>query len=158
MTATADTPSKEGATQPQRRPLSLGVIFLTLLIDLIGFSIIFPLGPDLITYYLRVDAGSGPLGWIMAQSEAAAHALGRDHAFAREGGDHFDAEDAAKRAAPLPPLEALLPKIPGLTPELDALGKRSVRFTHAYSAAPWTRPGTVAMLAQMTRARPLSRT
>jgi len=64
------------------RPLSLGVIFLTLLIDLIGFSIIFPLGPDLITYYLRVDAGSGPLGWIMAQSEAAAHALGRDHAFA----------------------------------------------------------------------------
>ena len=59
---------------------------------------------------------------------------------------HDDAEDAAKRAAPLPPLEALLPKIPGLTPELDALGKRSVRFTHAYSAAPWTRPGTVAML------------
>ena len=30
------------------RPLSLGVIFLTLLIDLIGFSIIFPLGPDLV--------------------------------------------------------------------------------------------------------------
>jgi arylsulfatase A-like enzyme len=59
---------------------------------------------------------------------------------------HDDAEDAAKRAAPLPPLEALLPKIPGLTPELDALGKKSVRFTHAYSAAPWTRPGTVAML------------
>ena len=59
---------------------------------------------------------------------------------------HDDAEDARKRAAPLPPLEAMLPKIPGLTPELDALGKRSVRFTQAYSAAPWTRPGTVAML------------
>ena len=59
---------------------------------------------------------------------------------------HDDAEDAAKRAAPLPPLEALLPKIPGLTPELDALGKRGVRFTHAYSVASWTRPGTVAML------------
>jgi MFS family permease len=70
-----------GAGAPAR-PLSLGVIFLTLLIDLIGFSIIFPLGPDLITYYLRVDAGSGILGWILAQSEAAAHALGRDHAFA----------------------------------------------------------------------------
>jgi len=28
-----------------KRPLSLGVIFLTLYIDLIGFSIIFPLGP-----------------------------------------------------------------------------------------------------------------
>ncbi|HXN34987.1 MAG TPA: MFS transporter [Opitutaceae bacterium] len=71
----------EGAAAPARR-LSLGVIFLTLLIDLIGFSIIFPLGPDLITYYLRVDAGSGILGWILAQSEGAAHALGRDHAFA----------------------------------------------------------------------------
>lgn len=59
---------------------------------------------------------------------------------------HDDAEDAAKRAAPLAPLEGLLPKIPGLTPELDALGKHGVRFTHAYSAASWTRPGTVAML------------
>jgi len=59
---------------------------------------------------------------------------------------HDDAEDAQKRAAPIPPLEALLPKIPGLTPELDALGTRGVRFTHAYSAASWTRPGTVAML------------
>jgi arylsulfatase A-like enzyme len=59
---------------------------------------------------------------------------------------HDDAEDAAKQAAPLPPLGALLPKVPGVTPELDALAKRSVRFTHAYSAASWTRPGTVAML------------
>ena len=42
------------ATHP-KRPLSLGVIFLTLVIDLIGFSIIFPLAPDLIDYYLRVD-------------------------------------------------------------------------------------------------------
>jgi arylsulfatase A-like enzyme len=59
---------------------------------------------------------------------------------------HDDAEDAAKRSAPLPPLEAMLPKIPGLTPTLDALTTKGVRFTHAYSAAPWTRPGTVAML------------
>ena len=64
------------------RPLSLGVIFLTLLIDLIGFSIIFPLGPDLVQYYLRIDGGSGLLGWLLAQSEAVAHALGREHAFA----------------------------------------------------------------------------
>jgi MFS family permease len=64
------------------RPLSLGVIFLTLLIDLIGFSIIFPLGPDLVEYYLRIDGRSGILGWLLAQSETVAHALGRDHAFA----------------------------------------------------------------------------
>ena len=70
------------APAPPPRPLSLGVIFLTLLIDLIGFSIIFPLGPDLVEYYLRIDGRSGILGWLLSQSEAVAAALGRDHAFA----------------------------------------------------------------------------
>jgi arylsulfatase A-like enzyme len=60
---------------------------------------------------------------------------------------HDGAEDAAKLAAPSPPLEALLPKVPGLTPAIDDLAKRGVRFTHAYSGASWTRPGTLAMLA-----------
>src|SRR5207253_3210368 len=59
---------------------------------------------------------------------------------------HDDAEDAAKQAAPWPPLEALLPKIVGLTPEIDDLAKRGARFTNAYSAGSWTRPGTLAML------------
>lgn len=59
---------------------------------------------------------------------------------------HDDAEDAAKQAAKYPPLEALLPKVPGLTPAIDELTKRGVRFTHAYSGAAWTRPGTLAML------------
>jgi len=60
---------------------------------------------------------------------------------------HDDAADAAKLAAPSPPLEALLPKIPGLTPAIDDLTGRGARFTSAYSAASWTRPGTLAMLA-----------
>ncbi|HEY8080143.1 MAG TPA: sulfatase, partial [Labilithrix sp.] len=59
---------------------------------------------------------------------------------------HDDADDAKKLAADTPPLEALLPKIPGLTPALDELGARGARFVHAYSAAAWTRPGTLAML------------
>ena len=62
---------------------------------------------------------------------------------------HDDAEDKKKLAAPLPPLDALLPKIPGLTPNIDALAARGVRFTHAYSAGSWTRPGTLAMLSGM---------
>ena len=80
MTAAVTAPEGEAPAPP--RALSLGVIFLTLLIDLIGFSIIFPLGPDLIDYYLKVDGGSGVLGWIILQSDAAARFLGRDHAFA----------------------------------------------------------------------------
>lgn len=59
---------------------------------------------------------------------------------------HDDAEDAAKEKAEHPPLDALLPKVPGLMPVMDDLSKKGVRFTHAYSAGSWTRPGTLAML------------
>src|SRR5580698_7656112 len=68
------------ATHP-KRPLSLGVIFLTLVIDLIGFSIIFPLAPDLIDYYLRVDGHTGALGWFLTQTHAIAHLLGKNEDF-----------------------------------------------------------------------------
>lgn len=74
------TPPATAAAAP--RPLSLGVIFLTLYIDLIGFSIIFPLGPDLLTHYLQTDGQSGVLGWLVGQTDAIAHALGKDHNFA----------------------------------------------------------------------------
>lgn len=60
---------------------------------------------------------------------------------------HDDREDSAKEKAPWPPLEALLPKVPGLTPAIDDIARRGVRFTHAYSVGSWTRPGTIAMLA-----------
>ena len=61
------------------RPLSLGVIFLTLYIDLIGFSIIFPLGPDLIHYYLGQEGNHGLLGWLLEQAQAMARAFGGRH-------------------------------------------------------------------------------
>jgi arylsulfatase A-like enzyme len=59
---------------------------------------------------------------------------------------HDAAEDAAELASPRPPLEARLPAIPGLMPGIDHLAARGVRFTHAWSAGAWTRPGTLAML------------
>ena len=74
--------SSSSASSSGTKPLSLGVIFLTLYIDLIGFSIIFPLGPDLITHYLQTDGQSGVLGWLLEQSNAVAHLFGRDNAFA----------------------------------------------------------------------------
>lgn len=58
------------------RPLSLGVIFLTLYIDLIGFSIIFPLGPDLLDYYLKLEGRTGVLGWLVGQTDALARIAG----------------------------------------------------------------------------------
>lgn len=63
------------AARPQR-PLSLGVIFLTLYIDLVGFSIGFPLGPDLLDYYLKLEGSTGVLGWMVGQTNALAAAAG----------------------------------------------------------------------------------
>lgn len=59
---------------------TLGIIFLTLFLDLVGFSIIFPLFPAMLDYYLPNGAGDGSLlgrlieplaGW--AQSSGAAN-------------------------------------------------------------------------------------
>ncbi|MEO8877884.1 MAG: sulfatase, partial [Polyangiaceae bacterium] len=57
-----------------------------------------------------------------------------------------DAADDKMRHARFDPGFALLPKIPGLMPNLDELAKHSARFTQAHSNAPWTRPGTLAMM------------
>ena len=37
---------------------TLGIVFLTLFLDLVGFSIIFPLFPSLAKHYLEVDGGN----------------------------------------------------------------------------------------------------
>lgn len=68
--------SQPTAPAPKTRKLSLGVIFLTLYIDLIGFSIIFPLGPDLLEYYLSREGHTGALGWLLGQVNAMAAAAG----------------------------------------------------------------------------------
>ncbi len=57
--ATAPAPGK---------PRILGVIFLTLFLDLVGFSIIFPLFPAMLDYYLPSGAGDGSLlGQLVGQ-------------------------------------------------------------------------------------------
>jgi arylsulfatase A-like enzyme len=60
---------------------------------------------------------------------------------------HDEADERALAQARAPIGDALLPRMPGLLPNLEALSVRGARFTHAYSAATWTRPGTLAMLA-----------
>jgi choline-sulfatase len=59
---------------------------------------------------------------------------------------HDPTDDATKLTAHYPPLDALLPAIPGLMPGIDRLAARGVHFSHAWSVATWTRPGTLAML------------
>jgi MFS family permease len=58
------------------KPASLGAIFLAIFIDLLGFSIIFPLFPALLSHYLQVDGTGGFLGWLLAQIDALARLTG----------------------------------------------------------------------------------
>jgi MFS family permease len=53
---------------PQRR--ILGLIFLTVLMDIIGFSVIIPLFPHLLTHYIQAEGASGTLiGGLSAAAE-----------------------------------------------------------------------------------------
>ncbi|MFZ9683182.1 MAG: MFS transporter [Cephaloticoccus sp.] len=58
------------------RPLSLGVIFLTIFIDLLGFTIIFPLFPAILEHYFRLEGDTGLLGWLLAQIDRLAAVAG----------------------------------------------------------------------------------
>ena len=66
--------SNSSASPSAPRPLSLGVIFLTLYIDLIGFSIFFPLGPELLKHYVAHESKTGFFSVLIAQLESLAHA------------------------------------------------------------------------------------
>lgn len=56
--------SKEEILSPQARS-TIKTVFLTLFLDLVGFSIIFPLFPALIQYYLEADPGNFCLRLIL---------------------------------------------------------------------------------------------
>ena len=71
------TPSSPAAAAPAgSRPLPLGVIFLTIFIDLLGFTIIFPLFPAILEHYLKVDGTGGGLGWLLARIDDLARLAG----------------------------------------------------------------------------------
>ena len=55
---TQPAPEPTNANQGRR---TLGIVFLTLFLDLVGFSIIFPLFPAMLDYYLPLGAGSDSL-------------------------------------------------------------------------------------------------
>ncbi|MDD3179695.1 MAG: MFS transporter [Opitutaceae bacterium] len=77
----AATPSSARPAAAAPKPLSLGVIFLTLYIDLIGFSVAFPLVPKILEFYLDQERHSGLLGWLLRQIESLAPPSGDNPVF-----------------------------------------------------------------------------
>lgn len=73
----ADAPT--GQTQDTKRKHTLGIVFLTLFLDLVGFSIIFPLFPAMLDYYLPSGGGRDTLlGQIVAPLAAWAEQSGAE--------------------------------------------------------------------------------
>ena len=61
------TDAQTVAASKKQNRRTLGIVFLTLFLDLVGFSIIFPLFPAMLDYYLPDGAGNGTLlGSIVA--------------------------------------------------------------------------------------------
>lgn len=60
----------------ERSKSVLKVIFVTLFLDLIGFSIIFPLFPAMLEYYVASEGNEGLLGWLVDALARFSHAAG----------------------------------------------------------------------------------
>src|SRR5207249_1133339 len=56
--------------QPPRKS-PIGVIFLTIFVDMVGFSIIFPLFPEMLKFYLGREGREGALGALLKTLESA---------------------------------------------------------------------------------------
>ena len=69
-------PMSVPAVLPQRR--ILGLIFLTVFMDIVGFSIIIPLFPHLLDHYIRTE---GAAGTLIGSMNAAAEWMGGDTVF-----------------------------------------------------------------------------
>ena len=64
MSTTKQTPEVSSHFKPQN-PAALGTIFLVIFIDLVGFSIVFPLFPGMLDYYLGREGDTGLLGALL---------------------------------------------------------------------------------------------
>ncbi len=68
--------------QQQDEPLSpearsvLKIVFVTLFLDLVGFSIIFPLFPAMLDYYVAREGDAGLIGWLVSALEGFTQVAG----------------------------------------------------------------------------------
>ena len=65
--------------EPKRSPL--GIIFLTVFVDIVGFSIIFPLFPDMLEYYFAREGSESVLGHLLQFLESIAGGEGAEAEF-----------------------------------------------------------------------------
>lgn len=65
-----------GPVSEQDAKRALRIVFLTVFLDMAGFSIIFPLYPSMLTYYLDVQGSVGLLGGIVHTLEAFSDYIG----------------------------------------------------------------------------------
>ncbi len=71
----AQEQQQDEALSPEARSV-LKIVFVTLFLDLVGFSIIFPLFPAMLDYYVGREGGAGLVGWLVSTLEAFTHATG----------------------------------------------------------------------------------
>lgn len=76
-TTTAPAPDAEALSPTARRVLKFA--FLTLFIDLIGFSIVFPLFPAMLEHYRATEASSGLFGLLESAMVQIAAVVGTPH-------------------------------------------------------------------------------
>lgn len=69
LSSPAKIPHPDTALDPRARRV-LGITFLTLFIDLAGFSIIFPLFPSMLEHYRAVEGDAGLFGWFLGLLDA----------------------------------------------------------------------------------------
>jgi len=79
---TETDPSRPPIQAGPRRRSTLATVFLTLFLDLAGFSILFPLSPALLEHYLAMEGKGGVLGGIVRAIESASPLAMRDPVYA----------------------------------------------------------------------------
>jgi MFS family permease len=72
--------SSQKPTSSARR-MAIAAALLTLFLDLVGFSIVFPLFPAMLQYYLDLEGSAGVLGAILRLADGIAQATGMEASF-----------------------------------------------------------------------------